>query len=275
MSSSAALVLRLAGPLQSWGTASQFNRRETGPEPTKSGVVGLLAAAQGRRRSEPIEDLLGLTLAVRTDQAGSLLRDYHTVSDYRGLPLPSAAVDAKGRQKSAGKKATHVTQRFYLQDAVFVVAVHGEPDLLGNLADAVLHPRFALALGRRSCVPTQPVLLLPEGENVHPYRPRLWSVPTIDGSRPTLDAVLARVGWQAGPAQLDTLRCSGMPPSSLDLPIVCDDPAGDDVRADVPRSFAPDRRGFGTRRVRTGWVRVATPFPDGADAHDPFALLGW
>ena len=73
--SDSCLVLRLAGPLQSWGSSSQFNRRETDDRPTKSGVIGLLAAAQGRRRSDPIEDLVDVKLAVRVDQPGSLLRD--------------------------------------------------------------------------------------------------------------------------------------------------------------------------------------------------------
>src|SRR5437016_3301790 len=93
------LVLRLAGALQSWGDRSSFNRRDTRPEPTKSGVIGLLAAAAGRPREQPLGDLLDLQLGVRVDQPGTLLRDYHTVSDYRGRPLPQAGVSAKGIQK--------------------------------------------------------------------------------------------------------------------------------------------------------------------------------
>lgn len=267
----AALVLRLAGPLQSWGTASQYNRRETGAEPTKSGLIGLLAAAQGRRRSEPIEDLLALRLAVRTDQPGSLLRDYHTVSDYRGTPLLSAAVDTKGRQKPAGQKTTHVTQRFYLQDAVFVVAVTGAPDLLADLAHDVIRPRFPLALGRRSCVPSQPVLLRPDAQTAQPGREQLWATQPDESA----GGVLAAIPWQAGRHRRETLRRNATPPAAVDLPVVYDDPAGNDVRADVPHSFAPDRRGFSTRTVRTGWVRVTTGFPDATDVHDPFALLGW
>lgn len=272
-SATAALVLRLAGPLQSWGTTSQFNRRETGAEPTKSGVVGLLAAAQGRRRHEPIEDLLALRLAVRTDQAGTLLRDYHTVSDYRGVPLLSANVDARGRQKPAGKKTTHVTQRFYLQDAVFVVGLMGPVDLLGGLADALGRPRFPLALGRRSCVPSQPVRLSPGQSDADRRLPGLWRL-TADDESAAAD-LLTRVPWQAGHQRRDSMRRGAVPPAAVDLPTVFDDPAGDDVRADVPSSFAPDRRAFSTRRVRTGWVQIPTGFPGADAAHDPFALLGW
>ncbi len=63
--SSGVLLLRLAGPMQSWGDASRFNRRETRTEPTKSAVIGLLASAQGRTREDPIEDLLQLSFGVR------------------------------------------------------------------------------------------------------------------------------------------------------------------------------------------------------------------
>ena len=264
----ATLVVRLAGPLQSWGSASQFNRRETANEPTKGGITGLLAAAQGRRRSDPIEDLLDLRLGVRTDQPGTLLRDYHTVSDYRGLPLPSAAVNAKGTQKPAGGKRTHVTQRFYLQDAVFVAAVSGPVKLLADLARALRRPAFPLARGRRACIPTQPLLLPAPAEQAVQDQPMLWEGHGHE--------VLLRVPWQASAARVSSLRRSGTLPSRVDLPVTFDDPAGDDIRTDVPRSFALAHREFATRRVRTTWARVATPFLDGVDTeHDPFALLGW
>jgi CRISPR system Cascade subunit CasD len=264
----ASLVLRLAGPIQSWGTHSQFNRRETGGEPTKSGVIGLLAAAQGRRRQDPIEDLLELRLGVRTDQPGSLMRDYHTVSDYRGKPLLSATVTAKGRQKPTGPaKHTHVTVRYYLQDAVFVAAIHGDPDLLAGLADALDRPAFPLALGRRACVPTQPLHLAPTDDATARDHPRLWAG--------DLEQVLTRVPWQLPPFRARQLRRRGAP-SHVDLPVTLDDPDGEDTRRDVPRSFDPPNRGFTSRHVRQAWVRLPTPFPGSTESdHDPFALLGW
>ncbi|MGI5473350.1 CRISPR-associated protein Cas5 [Streptomyces sp. CA-132043] len=42
------LLLRLAGPLQAWGTSSAFRDRDTAAHPTRSGLIGLLAAAAGR-----------------------------------------------------------------------------------------------------------------------------------------------------------------------------------------------------------------------------------
>jgi CRISPR system Cascade subunit CasD len=259
------LVLRLAGPLQSWGDRSTFNRRETRPEPTKSGIIGLLAAAAGRPREAPLEDLLELRLGVRVDQPGTLLRDYHTVSDYRGCPLRQAGVSAKGMQKpTAPPKYTHVTQRFYLQDAVFLAGVYGPRALTESLAEAVARPAFPLALGRRSCVPAQPLCL---------------------GLRTgTLEKVLSEEPWQvSGRAREAYTRRSGRRPERIDLPATLDDIDGDDVVHDVPLSFSPRDRRFTSRRIRHRWFSVPTGFshPDapgdgGAGAeHDPFALLGW
>lgn len=130
-----ALLLRLAGPLQSWGTSSRFTRRATDPAPSKSAVIGLLAAAEGRRRTESIEHLLGLRFAVRTEQPGRVERDFQTAAR-RGERTPVS-----------------VSTRHYLSDAVFLAAVEGEGELLVGLQEALRRPHFPLFLGRRSCPP--------------------------------------------------------------------------------------------------------------------------
>lgn len=253
------LVLRLAGPLQSWGDRSAFNRRETRPEPTKSGILGLLAAAAGRAREAPLDDLLGLRLGVRVDQPGSLLRDYHTVSDYRGRPLPQAGVSAKGIQKpTSPAKYTHVTQRFYLQDAVFVAALQGPAALMEALAEAVQRPAFPLALGRRSCAPTQPLFLA--------VRPE------------PLEEVLQAEPWQATETAKQLYARDRGRPATIDVSATLDDPQGEDTLTDVPRSFAPRERSFSSRRIRHRWITLPTGFANATDkpqSHDPFALLGW
>ncbi|MGP9017504.1 CRISPR-associated protein Cas5 [Streptomyces sp. BR1] len=97
------LLVRLAGPMQSWGTASRFAaRRDSHTRPTKSAMIGMCAAALGLSRSiglvkpqEPersaqadAEERQQLTLlgelartlfGVRADHPGVPVRDYHTV----------------------------------------------------------------------------------------------------------------------------------------------------------------------------------------------------
>ncbi|MFE7132690.1 type I-E CRISPR-associated protein Cas5/CasD [Streptomyces sp. NPDC057638] len=257
------LLLRLAAPLQSWGDRSAFNRRETRPQPTKSGVVGLLAAATGRPRGGAIDDLARLRLGIRTDQPGTLLRDYHTVSDYRGRPLLSSAVNAKGLQKlTSPTKHTHVTQRFYLQDAVFVAALAGPRDLIDILRHALVRPAFPLALGRRSCVPTHPLLLgVRDGGLRDVLEQEPWQVPRR-----------ARERWGRNHGNA----------THIDLPATLDDPDGGDIREDVPLTFAAKDRAFTTRTVLDTFLAAPTgltpdparPQPD-SGGHDPFALLGW
>lgn len=258
----ACLALRLGGPLQSWGSASDHNRRDTGPMPTKSGVIGLLASADGRRREDQIVDLLQLRLGVRVDQPGTLLRDYHTVSDYRGRPLLSASVDTRRRQlKTAPAKYTAVTERFYLQDAVFVAVVAGDSELVGGLAVAVTRPAFPLALGRRCCVPTQPLLLRPTSGDL------IWNEP--------LEDTLRAVPWQASPSHRRRVR-----EPTTSLLTAYDSDTGTDTCRDVPTTFAHRDRAFTIRRIVHETIEVSTGRDaelgsSGTSGHDPFTLLGW
>ncbi|GID27490.1 type I-E CRISPR-associated protein Cas5/CasD [Paractinoplanes brasiliensis] len=135
------LLLKLAGPLQAWGSSSRFARRGTEIAPTKSGVIGMLAAAKGIRRTEPLTDLLGLEFGVRLDQPGQILRDFQTA---RSLD---------------GRHSAPLTYRFYLSDAIFLAAVQGDAALIHDLAGALKRPCYPLYLGRRSCPPAGPVSL--------------------------------------------------------------------------------------------------------------------
>ena len=105
----ATLLLRLAAPLQAWGADSKFETRKTGREPTKSGVIGLLAAALGLRRDEreALLRLTGLRFGVRVEREGQLLVDYHTA-------------------KTQDEKTSYVTYRHYLQDAVFLAGIESD-----------------------------------------------------------------------------------------------------------------------------------------------------
>ena len=85
----AVLLIRLAGPMQAWGDSSRFARRTTRHEPTKSGIVGLIASALGRSREDSIDDLAQLELAIRTEQPGNVIRDFQTERPMDGgKPMP-------------------------------------------------------------------------------------------------------------------------------------------------------------------------------------------
>ncbi|MFI8371997.1 type I-E CRISPR-associated protein Cas5/CasD [Streptomyces sp. NPDC085466] len=264
MTSTATLLLRLAAPLQSWGDhRAALDTRHTAPQPTKSGVIGLLAAALGRDRDEPLGPLAELTMGVRSDVPGTLLRDYHTVSDYRGVPLLSANLNAKGRQKPTSKpRYIQPTERFYLQDAAFLVGVHGPADLVDDLATAARKPACLLSLGRRSCPPTFPLVL------------GLTSV--------SLGDALAEHDWLASPHARGVWqkRNRGAAPATIDVPATIDDPEGDTVLGDQPLSYTFGTGRHTTRHVTHQLITLSTGFtptpgtPAGAE-HDPLALLGW
>ena len=132
------LLLRLAAPLQSWGVDAKFDRRGTERTPSKSAVIGLVAAALGRCRNESTEDIQSLRFGVRVDQEGTLLRDYHTAKS---------------------DKSAYVTHRYYLADAIFLVGLEGCEDLLAEIEHALRYPAFPLFLGRRSCPPEGKLIL--------------------------------------------------------------------------------------------------------------------
>ncbi|MEV0688186.1 type I-E CRISPR-associated protein Cas5/CasD [Nocardia sp. NPDC050378] len=230
------LLLKLAAPLQSWGVASRFTRRETQQYPSKSGVLGLICAAQGRRRTDPIEEeLIGLGFGVRIDQQGSLVRDFQVA---RSLD---------------GRDSYPLSYRYYLADAVFVAAIAGERQLLEGIRDALRAPTFPLYLGRRSCPVTEP---LPLGEVTDQ----------------TLTDALATTEWQAAPWYRKRQPATVHLPIYRDLLPGDPDEALQDRVRDVPVDFDPQRREYGWRCVVSAAVEITNP--DGATRHDPFAALG-
>lgn len=132
------ILLKFSGPLQSYGTDSNFETRHTDLYPSKSAVIGLIAASLGYRRDEQdkLKILNELDFGVRVDQRGQILRDYHTAKQYK---------------KSGSFERTYVTNRYYIEDAVFIVAISHRDDLFMNeIKDAILNPYFQPFLGRRA-----------------------------------------------------------------------------------------------------------------------------
>lgn len=236
MSRTSVLVLRLAGPLQSWGASSRFTRRTTESAPTKSGVIGLLAAAAGIERDDDarLAPLAALRFGVRIDQPGTRIRDFHTA--HHGVT----------------GKSMPLSERFYLADAVFVAAVEGEHALLADLYAALRAPVYPPFLGRRSCPPAGPVDLALR-ENAR------------------LEEVLKDVPWQAS----DWYRRRHRPPKTLTVlrEKAADEPGAADVLRDQPLSFAAAHRRHALRTVVTTTVPVVSTPLDENRAHEPFDAL--
>lgn len=247
------LVLRLTGPVQSWGERSRYARRETASEPTKSGIIGLLASALGRRRTDPIEDLAGLTFGVRVDQPGSLLRDFQTARSLDGTRSMPLAV------------------RYYLTDARFVAAVEGPESMIDGLADALRKPTFPLYLGRRSCPPSEPVLP-PDAVRSGPLLAALfdepWGVPQ-SFARTKPNPVRLSVAVDESALDVDSSVASRFR-----------DPEVPRLVRDHPVSFDPRQRTYGLRSVVRGAVEVDNPLSrtvsvaDGRATHSPMDELG-
>ncbi|MBR3242129.1 MAG: type I-E CRISPR-associated protein Cas5/CasD [Parasporobacterium sp.] len=141
------VLLKFSGPLQSWGTDSHFETRHTDTHPSKSGVIGMIAAGLGihRDEDEKVSRLKQLDFAVRIDQVGQILRDYHTAKKYK---------------ENGDFERTYVTNRFYIQDAVFIVALGSDDEeLIQDVETAMVRPYYSYYLGRRSLPPTADLFL--------------------------------------------------------------------------------------------------------------------
>lgn len=165
----ATLLLRLQGPMQSWGTTSRFDERDTQLEPSKSGVLGLICAALGRDRTESVDDLAVLRMGVRVDREGVPMRDYQTAT---GVVIAATGKPDLNR--------TVVSPRYYLSDAIFLVGLEGDRTLLEHIESALRQPCWPLALGRKSFVPSAPVHL-PGGLIEDPLKEALSRWPLLGG----------------------------------------------------------------------------------------------
>lgn len=149
------LLLRLEGPLQSWGLRARWDVRDSGEEPSKSGLIGLLGCALGYPMHDPrLEELeRQFVMGVRVEHEGVALTDFQTITGV----LPTAEGGFKG---SEDDPATIISPRTYLQDAAFLVvmASRGPFEALERCRDSLVSPRWPVYLGRKSCPPSRPIL---------------------------------------------------------------------------------------------------------------------
>jgi CRISPR system Cascade subunit CasD len=224
------LALCFDAPMQSWGIRSHGVIRDTMAEPTKSGVVGLLAAALGieRENDAAVAELARLRLAIRVDREGVLERDYHTTQN-----VPTT--------HGTGHR-TVVSERFYLADALCLVVLQGDERLLTKVAAAVRQPHWRLSFGRKAYVPARPLLAPEAGPVAQTAKQVLEEHPWLEPSARALTR--ARRTMATGQVTLRTvIECSPDQPRA-------------EVRYDQPISFTPGNRRFAPRTVVVGAVEL-------------------
>ena len=244
------ILLKFSGPLQSYGTSSHFQTRYTDYYPSKSAVLGLLAACLGYRRDEEekIRELSTLKFAVRIDQQGGLLKDYHiAITDKEIVEKPQ----------------TYVTNRYYLEDALFVVALSGMDELIDTLTKAIKSPYFQPFMGRRSLpVPVDFFL----GVSAEDFLDSLRNLP-----------------WQAAPWYKKKKRKQGIG-EKISLEVYADEEILKDekisrskLRRDIPISFSQKGRQFAFRQEACISIEVLSGIEKGLGAedieHDVFSTL--
>jgi CRISPR system Cascade subunit CasD len=230
------LLLRLVGPMQAWGVESHFTIRDTGLEPSKSGVAGLLCAALGvdRADDEGLRPIAVLRMGVRVDREGLVRRDYHTAGK-------GGYLKANG---DIERKNVIVSNRYFLADAAFLVGLEGDRLVLVGLQNALQYPVWPLCLGRKAFVPGEAVWL-PDGlQSNDDLETALRAYRRL---RPKRDR------WET-----DSVR------------VVLEDPRGEVARRDQPLSFARGARQFGLRRMRVLlWDLPAREVADAPQPVDP------
>ncbi len=205
------LLLRLEGPMQSWGYRSRFDYRDTALEPTRSGVIGLICAAMGIARGEDISRFEPIRMGVRVDKEGRPERDYHTALDV------IKADGSKGR--------TVVSYRDYLADAIFTVGLQSDDlGLLNSIEADLWNPRWPLFLGRKSfCLSEYP----------------------LSASRPALVQANLATALEGAAFSLRCKPAKGM----LHYRLLCESPDGERTQYDWPLCFRERR--FKPRSIQT------------------------
>lgn len=217
------LVMQLVAPLQSWGSRSRFQERDTEREPTKSGVIGLICAALGCDRKEPLDRFLTLRMGVRIDREGTVKEDFQTAQD---------VIKADG-----SKPDTQISSRAYLEDAAFLVGLEGDRYLLKTIADHLKKPVWPIFLGRKAFVPSLPLLPAKNAEEC------LFDAP--------LESVIANHSLVVPYIKrLDEKR------AALRLVLECKAGESGERRQDVPVNFDFDKRSFRSRYVTVSWIPV-------------------
>lgn len=151
--------------MAAWGDVAVGESRVTSTLPSRSALLGLLAAARGLKRTDETR-LNELSASVRfgvlTLSNGHFLRDYHTVQVPPASALKRRPSRTRRDELSVPKSdlGTILSARDYRTDASYRIAVERVETSkfdLESLRNALLKPIFPLYLGRKACPPSLPL----------------------------------------------------------------------------------------------------------------------
>lgn len=160
------LVLVLEAPLMSFGGPMIDQHGVTRADPGLALLTGLIANALGYEHREA-----GKIAAVQTRlrHASLHLRDGQTLIDFHTVDLGQPGMRSgwttrgtpQSREGGSAAMGTHIRYRHYLADAARLVVLtltgHEEPDL-DRVELALREPARPLFLGRKTCLPSRPLL---------------------------------------------------------------------------------------------------------------------
>lgn len=231
------LLLRLNAPLQTWGSESLYDNRNTDYYPTKSGVIGMIAAALGLQRGASLEELNSVQFGIRIDCQGEYVTDFQ-ITDM---------IDENGKHFNK-----NLSKRMYLSDATFLVGLaSANQELLERIRNAVHNPKFAMFLGRKSCPPTIPLDMgISESDLYTALYSYSWLVP--EWRQKYL------FGWR----------------DKMELRIVVEAQEGA-LKKDVPCSFEANDRRYGYRNIKDMPGKIVyKSIQENETDHDPMKELG-
>ncbi|MBB5350954.1 CRISPR system Cascade subunit CasD [Haloferula luteola] len=181
------LAFYIDAPLQSWGASSKFQLRETQNFPTKSAIVGLLAAAMGIDKYSPQEPAqlapiasLHLTVVkLPKPVATTRLTDFHTIGGGYDRKASTREKMSIPQKASGAPFGTVITRRSYLTDAAFAAILSGDSEVLVELHQALLDPIWGVWFGRKSCIPATPLTPTLGDDEAQAFNALLNTIPGI------------------------------------------------------------------------------------------------
>lgn len=228
------LALYLRAPMQSWGASSKFGDRGTLDAPTRSGLLGMLAAACGIDKNDETSDRAWLARAAKLSvtvlafRRGDRMTDYHTVGARydKDDPWQRRMIPTKPDGKPRG---TDLTNRDYLMDSIFGAVLSGDDALVDEMAAGLANPIWGVWFGRKSCIPTEPILA--------------GVFDSMDAAR---DALAGRL---RGSLERGGGKVAGSNSADVEFSVL-EAAAGEDdeMLLDIPVSF--EKREFHARRIR-------------------------